>query len=108
MPCFTQPNLTQQQRNAMQDAITRLERSLAAGMAQVVIGANGAIAFKGIWRRDGVADVCAYRALQAANSAALRRAVARAEVVAGRQVNPQAVAAGVHSHDGGASWHAGH
>ena len=108
MPCLTQPNLTQQQRNAMQEAIARLERSLTAGMAQVVIGANGAVAFKGIWRCDGVTDVCAYRALQAANSAALRRAVARAEVVAGRQVNPQAVAAGVHSHDGGASWHAGH
>ena len=82
--------------------------ALVTGTVKVVIGRNGAIAFKGLWRSDGVADVCAYRALSAENSVELRRAVARAEAIAGVKVNPQQVAQGTHSHDGGATWHAGH
>jgi len=92
----------------MQEAIARLERALAGGTVRVAISATGAVAFKGFWRNDGVADVCAYRALQASNSATLRRAVARAEITAGRQVNQAQVAAGVHSHNGGETWHNGH
>ena len=105
---MTQPNLTQLQKLRMTEAIQRLDRALEGGTVRVSIGANGALAFKGIWRNDGVTDLCAYRALQSTSSAALRRAIARAEVTAGRQINPQAIAAGVHSHDGGGTWHNGH
>ena len=108
MPCTTQPNLTEQRRRAMQDAIERLGRALQGGTVRVVIGANGAIAFKGVWRNEGVTDLCAFRALKAAGNSALRAAITRAEIIAGRQVNEQAIAAGTHSHDGGVSWHAGH
>ena len=109
MPCTSAAeNQTARRKREMAEAIDRLKRSLAAGTVKVVISRSGAVAFKGLWRSDGVADVCAYRALQAANSIELRQAVARAETLAGVKVSPQQVAAGTHSHDGGTSWHAGH
>src|SRR3990167_319900 len=108
MPCMTQPDLTVQRKLDMQNAIARLDQMLDAGIVKVVVGATGAIAFKGLWRSNGVSDLCAYRALIASNSPALRRAVMRAEALAGRGVNVQAITAGTHSHDGGATWHAGH
>ena len=109
MPCTSSAaNRTAQRQREMVEAIQRLKRALAAGTVKVVIGRSGAIAFKGLWRSDGVADVCAYRALSAEHSVELRQAVARAETLAGIKVNPQQVAQGTHSHDGGASWHAGH
>jgi hypothetical protein len=41
----------------------------------------------------------------ATGSAMAKTAIARAEALAGRSVNRQAVAQGHHSHDGGATWH---
>lgn len=104
MPCDTQANLTPAKKAAQLTAIQRLEAALAQNEAQLVIGPQGSISFRGWKDNQGVADLCAYRRLASSNSAALRRAVARAEVTAGRQVDARAVAAGVHSHDGGASW----
>lgn len=109
MPCDTvlRNGETKAQRSARADAAAkRLEAALAAGKARVVIAPNGAIAFQG-WEgedRDGVADVCAYRRLTAASSWALRQAIARAEASQGRKLNPQAIAGGHHSHDGGKTW----
>lgn len=108
MPCFTQPNLSEIQKQNRRKAVERLRGFLAAGTVQVVIGRNGALAFKG-WtaeQRQGVADVCAYR--QIANTPEMRRAVMRAEAMSGAKLNLQAVAAGVHSHDEGATWNPGH
>lgn len=112
MPCDTvKTNETPAQRQAaVKKALTRLETALTLNQAKVTIGPNGAVAFTG-WKpdeRDGVTDVCAYRTLTAQGSWALRQAVARAEGMAGRKVNPNAVAAGVHSHDGGKTWNPGH
>jgi hypothetical protein len=87
-------------------SLERLERALKERRARVTIAPNGAIAFAG-WtteERDGVTDACAYRRLTAKSSWELRQAVARAEAEQGRKVNQQAIAAGFHSHDGGASW----
>jgi hypothetical protein len=109
MPCDTvlRENETKAQRSARADAATkRLEEALTAGRARVVIGPNGALAFVG-WdgeERDGVADVCAYRRLTNARSWPLRQAIARAETSSGRKLTERAVAAGVHSHDGGKTW----
>jgi hypothetical protein len=109
MPCDTKlrDGETKDQRSARAQAATeRLEAKLKSGSAKVKVGANGAIAFAG-WTdedRDGVADVCAYRRMTAKGSGVLRMAIARAETLAGRKVNPQAIAAGVHSHDGGTTW----
>lgn len=102
MPCMTQPNLTQTQKQAQQMALKRLQAAIGAGTVQVVIGRNGGIAFKGWADNGGVSDLCAYRAL--ANTPELRRALARAEALSGTRLNPQAIAAGVHSHDGGQTW----
>ena len=102
MPCMTQPNLTEMQKYAQRGALARLRAALAVGTVTLVIGQNGALAFRG-WRDNaGVSDLCAYRAI--ANSPELRRALARAQVTSGNRINPQAIAAGVHSHDGGSTW----
>lgn len=109
MPCDTRlkPQQTLEQRNAAITAsLRRLEAKLTAGTVKVVIGANGAMAFSG-WTtedRDDVVDLCAYRTLTAQGSWALRQAVAKAEATSGRKLSPQAVGAGLHSHDSGKTW----
>lgn len=103
------PEQTLAQRMAEVDAaIKRLGQALASGTASVKIGPTGAVAFVGWTDSRGVTDACAYRSLSVTGSWELRQAVAKAEALAGRKVNPQAVAAGHHSHDGGGSWHKGH
>src|SRR5262245_59132806 len=107
MPCDTiwKKDQTLEDRNReVKQALRRLEQALTEGRVQVRIAPNGAIAFAGWADRDDVTDACAYRCLTAEGSSALRMAVARAQVASGRQVNPQAVAAGHHSHDGGTTW----
>jgi len=111
MPCNTRlaAGQTLQQRMSQIDAaLKRLEQSLQTGSMRIQIAPNGAVAFVGWKDRDDVTDVCAVRSLLASNSWALRQAIARAEAMQGRKVNPQAIAAGVHSHDGGITWHKGH
>lgn len=111
MPCDTNlkaGETPQTRAEKVKKALTRLEAALTLNQAKVKIGPNGAVAFEG-WRdRDDVTDVCAYRTLTSQNSWALRQAVARAEQQQGRKVNPHAVAAGIHSHDQGLTWHKGH
>lgn len=113
MPCDTnlKPNETLEMRSEkIKKSLTRLEAALTQGRVKVTIGANGAVAFSG-WKpddRDDITDVCAYRTLTSQNSWALRQAVAKAEQTQGRKVNPHAVAAGTHSHDGGKTWGPGH
>lgn len=97
MPCTYVPVAT------AQSALKRLEAALEDGSAVAVIGATGSIAFKGV-DLDGLSDLCAYRKLASSNSPALRRALARAEVKAGRKLDQTQVNAGVHSHDGGRTW----
>jgi len=107
MPCTStlRPGQTTAQRQAqIAAALKRLETYLQSGKVRVGIAPNGAVVFQGWQDRDDVTDVCAYRTLVAANSWALRQAVARAEAATGKRVNPQAVTAGWHSHDGGKSW----
>ena len=87
-------------------AVTGLNSLLATGRVTAKVGPQGAITFVG-WgdaERDGVSDACAYRRLMATGSALAKAKIAAAEGVAGRTVNRQALAHGVHSHDGGHSW----
>lgn len=106
MTCTTQTDLTQQQKTAQQSALRRLQDAIRAGEVTVVVGRNGALAFRGWKDNAGISDLCAYRALM--NTPEVRRAVARAEALAGVKVSRLAIATGVHSHDGGGSWHSGH
>jgi len=103
MPCDSQAT-TPQARARQQTAIERLARALGNNEATVVIGASGSIAFRGWNEREGVSDLCAYRRLAASNSPTLRRAIMRAEAMAGRKIDPRAIASGMHSHDSGATW----
>jgi len=98
----------EERRAAVDEALRNLSKGLATGKVSVKVGANGAIAFVGAWERNRMTDVCAYRTLMARGSMELRTAVARAEQIAGRKVSLASVVAGIHSHDGGKTWHPGH
>lgn len=114
MPCDTRlkPKQTIQERaKEVREATQRLAAAIAAGRVKVVVDkATGAVAFQN-WdttSRDGITDACAYRRLMATGDAMAKLHIAKAEQLAGRMVNKQAIAQGVHSHDGGKTWHSGH
>lgn len=98
MPCTYKPV------DQVRRAVARLEEALAAGTVTIKIGSQGSITFAGWTTSEGVADLCAYRRLYVEQSPALRRAVLRAEALAGRKIDPRAIQEGVHSHDGGQTW----
>jgi hypothetical protein len=109
MPCDTRPrrNQTLTQRKAeVRATVSSLDKLLAARRVKPIIGPQGAITFAG-WsstERNDVTDACAYRQLLVTGSALALAEIARAEAMAGRSVNKQALAVGVHSHDGGKTW----
>lgn len=110
MPCDTRlkPKQTIQQRAAeVRSVVSRLDSLLVSGRVKVTIGPQGAVAFTG-WAdndRDSVTDACAYRRIMATGSGLARAAIQRAELMSGRKINAQAVASGIHTHDGGRTWH---
>ncbi len=113
MPCDSTPrrltdlrrDQTKAERKAeVTEALGRLEAALRAGSVTLRVGPTGSVVFTGKWDNRGISDACAYRALTAKGSSELRMAKARAEVQAGRNVDEKAVAAGIHSHDGGKTW----
>lgn len=110
MACETRlrPQQTISQRAAeIRSAVQRLVAALVAGRVQLKVGANGAPVFTG-WQeesRDGISDLCAYRQIMRTGDATSRMLIQRAEQMSGRPVNKAAVAAGLHSHDGGTTWH---
>lgn len=76
----------------------------------VVDKKTGAITFTGLTdeERRSVSDACIYRRIIATGSSLAKAEIARAELLAGRGVDKKVLAAGVHSHDGGATWDRGH
>ncbi len=113
MPCDTRlkPRQTIQQRaDEVRKAVEKLSQGLAAGRVKPKIGPQGAITFVGFdgADRDGVTDACAYRRIMATGSQQAKLAIMKAEQLAGRSVDRQALAQGHHSHDGGETWHHGH
>lgn len=114
MPCDTRRKRGQsiQQRAAeVKKVVYDVNSLIASGKVKPVVDKKtGAIAFQGLSDtiRDDVTDACIYRRLQISGSSLTQAAIARAEALAGRTVNKQALAAGVHSHDDGGSWHNGH
>lgn len=98
--------LTQRKEEVL-EAIVRLNGLLVAGKVKVVVSKEGAVAFQG-WLEDDrgrVSDACAYRRLMAIGSSLAKAKIAAAEAAAGRTINKQVVASGLHSHDGGRSFH---
>jgi hypothetical protein len=109
MACETmrRPKQTVQERIAeVVKAIALLDAKLKKRQVKPVVNkATGAITFAGwVEGRDGLTDACAYRRIMATGSSLAKSEIIRAEQLAGRSVNRQALAAGVHSHDGGATW----
>jgi hypothetical protein len=114
MPCDVtrRPNQTLDQRKTeVRTAIAALSAALAAGRAKAIVSkATGSVAFRG-WpegENARVTDSCAYRMLLISGSALAKVAIQRAEQLAGRTVDRQALTAGWHSHNGGETWHKGH
>lgn len=110
MPCYSIRRRGQtdvQRRAEVKKAVVTIDQLLAKKLVQVKIGPQGAIAFLGIPNnvRDDLTDECVYRELQSMGSAAARIALERAEMMAGRKASPAAIQAGIHSHDGGQTWH---
>jgi hypothetical protein len=113
MPCDTKfrPGQTLTERKEeVKKAVSRLDQLLASKKVKLVIGAQGAIAFAGWTEEDRgrVSDLCAYRRIMTTGSALARAEIARAEQMSGRTVNKQVIGQGVHSHDGGRTFHPGH
>jgi hypothetical protein len=114
MPCDTRPRrkdqtLTQRKEEVRQ-TVLGLDKLLASRRVRPVVGPQGAITFVG-WakeERNDVSDACAYRRILSTGSALALAEIAQAEALAGRSVNKQALAVGVHSHDSGNTWHGGH
>lgn len=110
MPCDRKlkPRQTiSERKREIEAVVAKLTAGLAAGRIKPVIGPQGAVAFQGLSEtdRDGVTDACAYRRLMSSGSALAKVAIERAELLAGRKIDRQAVGIGAHSHDGGATWH---
>ena len=112
MVCDTQysrPDQTLTERKAeISETVKQLAADLAAGRVKVTVGPQGAIAFAGWEKRAGITDACAYRRIMATGNALSKAKIQAAELLSGRGVSKQAVAAGVHSHDGGRTFHPGH
>lgn len=113
MPCDTikKPGQTLSQRTAdVKKALVKFNAGLASGAIRARIGPQGGVAFDGISQtdRDGVTDACAYRQIMVTGSALAKSAIAKAEALAGRAVDRSVVATGLHSHDGGKTWHPSH
>jgi hypothetical protein len=99
-----------QRKEEVRAAVDRLQKALVSGQVKAIVGANGGVAFSGLSDadRDGVTDACAYRRLLVQGSALAKAKLAQAEQMAGRSINKQAIGQGLHSHDGGKTWHNGH
>lgn len=103
-----------ERKEEVKKTLTQLERLIASGQVVVRVGSEGlgkgAVAFKG-WadsERAGISDACALRLLLVSGSASTKLKLAQAQQMAGASFNRQTLAHGVHSHDGGSTWHKGH
>jgi hypothetical protein len=110
MACDTQPMKNQtlsQRKTQVKEIIAFTDELIRKSKVKVVVDKrSGAVAFVGMTdsERGGVSDACTYRMIMASGTALAKQAIARAEQLAGRGVSRQALAAGHHSHDGGATW----
>lgn len=113
MPCdtYTSRGQTLKERIAeVGKVVDTVAAGVRSGRIKVKVGPQGAVAFEGLTdaERNRVTDACILRRSMVKGDAGFRMAIARAEQLAGRGVSKQAVAQGIHSHDGGGSWHGGH
>ena len=87
-------------RKEIEEALKRLNIALGTGAVTLKVGPQGAVAIIGWNDRRDITDVCAIRRMTVESSWEFRKALAKAESLAGRKVDMKQVVAGVHSHDG--------
>lgn len=110
MPCFSKPRVNQtpeQRRVEVKKVITDIDKLIAKRKIGIKVGPQGAVTFTGLTQaqRGDMTDVCIYNLLMQRGSESMKTAVRTAEMLAGRGVSQTALKAGIHSHDGGSSWH---
>jgi hypothetical protein len=110
MPCDTKLKAGQtitERKAEVLSTVETVRKGLVSGRVKPTVGPQGAIAFEGLTvaERNDVTDACIYRRLLVSASPLALAAIAKAEQVAGRNVNRTAVGQGAHSHDGGRTWH---
>jgi len=110
MPCDTVRLPTQtleDRKREIREKTKAIDAAMARGQVKVAVGKQGAVAFSGISEemRGRMTDACIYRRIMATGSSQAKAAIARAEAIAGRGVDKMVVGHGVHSHDGGRTWH---
>jgi hypothetical protein len=110
MPCFSQPRVNQtpeQRRTEVKKVIADIDKLIAKRKVGIKVGPQGAVTFTGLAasQRADMTDVCIYRLLMQRGSESMKTAVRTAEMLAGRGVSASALKQGIHSHDGGGSWH---
>jgi hypothetical protein len=110
MPCDTWVNQGQtlaERKTQISTLTKQIDAMISSGKVTVKVGVNGAVVFINLPKeeRGGVTDACIYRRMMVSGSQLARQKIAQAEMLAGRGVNKQALARGVHSHDRGQTWH---
>lgn len=103
MPCDTvrQKGQSLSERKAeLKKKAEQIAKDLAAGRIRMKVGPQGAVAFVGQFDRGGMTDACIYRRVMAGNNV-----VAKLKIAAAGPVSKVAIGQGIHSHDGGSTWH---
>lgn len=106
MPCDTRlkprQTLAQRKEEVRKDA-QNIDKLVATKKVGVKVGPQGAVAFTGLSEevRDGLTDACIYRMLSLTGSPQTKMELARVAPLVSRS----ALAQGIHSHDGGQTWH---
>lgn len=113
MPCDTRLKRGQtisQRKDEVRDVTNKIMSGILQSRIKITVSPQGAVAFGGISEeeKDGVTDACVYRRIMVSGPATVKAAIERAAMMQGRTINKAVVNAGVHSHDGGQTWHEGH
>jgi hypothetical protein len=110
MPCDTRLKYRQtlsERKAEVKKRAENIDKLLTRKKVVPKVSPQGAVAFTGLSNedRDGLTDGCIYRRIMSTGSAMAKAEIARAEALAGRSIDKNLVAQGVHSHDGGETWH---
>jgi len=113
MPCDTRLKRGQtisQRADEVRAVTNKIMSGILQNRIKVVVSPLGAVAFSGISEaeKDGVTDACVYRRMMVSGPATVKAAIERAAQLQGRTIKKEVVNGGVHSHDGGQTWHNGH
>jgi len=91
-----------QRKEEIRTTIAKLSAAIIAGRVKPKVSKEGGIIFEGWLNQDRnrITDSCALRQVTATGSALALQAIQRAEILAGRKLDRQAIAQGLHTHDG--------